>query len=114
MNGLPPDDRDPQLAGVLKEWKVTTPLPPGFQERVWRRVSLAEEEAARPGPLVEAWLRLQRLLSRPGLAAGYMTALLVVGFAVGWARGLEKSAQIDAALSSRYLQVVDPYQKLGP
>jgi hypothetical protein len=50
------------------------------------------------------------MLAQPRLAAGYVTALLLLGFAAGWARGLEKSAEMDQQLGSRYVQVIDPYQ----
>ncbi len=112
MKPIPPDGSDPPLGGVLKEWQVKASLPPRFQERVWKRIALAEAPAA-PRSGVLAWLDgLQALLSRPGLAAGYVAVLLALGFGLGWVRGLEKSAQIDETLSSRYVQVMDPYQSV--
>jgi len=116
MKPLPSDDRDSPLGGLLKEWKVRGSLPPRFQERVWKRIALADagtrqDAAAGWVGALGAWLgSLQKVLSRPGLAAGYVTALLVLGFAAGWERGVKKSAHIGQSLSSRYVQSVDPYK----
>jgi hypothetical protein len=102
-----PDD-EKALSSVLNEWKVSPSLPPRFEERVWARIAVAE---ARPsqGWLGQWWRAWQGGLVRPHLAAGYVTALLVVGFAAGWTRGLEKSAHLDETLSARYVKVVDPF-----
>lgn len=108
MKQISPNEGDPSLDRLLSEWDVKASLPPRFQERVWQRIALAEARSARSG-FADVIGRIQALLSRPGLAAGYVTALLALGFVVGWTRGLEKSAQLDQALGSRYVQVIDPY-----
>lgn len=97
------------MDGLLKEWRVRASLPPQFRDRVWRRIALAETAA--PANRWGEWRRnLQSFLSRPSLATGYVTALLVVGFGVGWFQGVQKSARVERALSTRYVQVIDPYR----
>ena len=115
----PSDDRDPAFGRLLKEWNVSGSLPPRFQERVWKRIALAE--TGRPAAFgvrwrstVPAWIAsVQALLARPGLAAGYVTALLALGFVLGWERGTHQGARLDVTLSSRYVQTVDPYRAAG-
>lgn len=97
------------MSSLLSEWQVRSTLPPRFQERVWQRIALAEAGGLRPR-WMEWGARLQAFLARPRLAAGSVTALLLLGFAMGWVRGLEQSARMERALSSRYVQTLDPYQ----
>lgn len=104
---------DASLDKLLGEWKVNAALPPRFQERVWHRIALAEADPSDRSTWARLFGRVQALLAHPRLAAGYVTALLVVGFAAGWVRGLEKSTELDQQLGSRYVQVVDPYQMVS-
>jgi hypothetical protein len=109
MKPIPPNDPDPLLSGVLKEWKMKATLPPRFQERVWQRIALREVGSPKANWWMDVFGAVQSFLARPGLAASYVTALLVLGFAAGWTRGQEKSARVDHDLSSRYIQEIDPY-----
>jgi len=109
MNTNPANDPDPELRKLLGEWKIEAGLPPRFEERVWRRMDSSETGPATAGGLIGWLAALPSFLARPGLAASYVTALLLLGFAVGWARGQEKSARIDHDLSARYVQEIDPY-----
>ncbi|MHC1765859.1 MAG: hypothetical protein AB9869_16435 [Verrucomicrobiia bacterium] len=102
---------DASLDKLLTEWKVNPALPPRFQERVWHRIALAEDVPSDRSTWASLVGRVQALLAHPRLAAGYVTALLVVGFAAGWARGLEKRTELDQQLGSRYVQVINPYEK---
>jgi hypothetical protein len=104
------DDPDASLDKLLGEWKVHSTLPPRFQERVWHRIALAGAAPSARTSWAALFSRIQTMLAQPRLAAGYVTALLLLGFAAGWARGLEKSAEMDQQLGSRYVQVIDPYQ----
>jgi hypothetical protein len=89
---------------------VSASLPPRFQDRVWQRLARVESGAATANR-VPGWLaRLHAVLLQPRLAAGYVTVLLLLGFAAGWTQGLEKSARVDEDLSLRYVHVIDPYQ----
>ena len=100
------DDR--VLSRVLQEWKVASPLPPRFQESVWRRI---EQKAPAQEP---AWLEffswLRAALSRPALATSYVVLLLVIGSAAGYLRAQAANARADHELSVRYVQMIDPYQ----
>jgi hypothetical protein len=106
-----PNPHDPALRAVLREWQVTTPLPPRFQAQVWNRIERAAAPAAAadsPWALLTNWL--MPLLPRPALAVAYVTGMLALGATVGWAQARQETARVGDALSARYLRAVDPYQ----
>lgn len=111
MNANSPHEPDPALRAVLREWAVTEPLPPRFQEQVWKRIERAE---APPVPANSPWSRLtdwiNALLPRPAFAVACAVGLLLVGGAAGWAQARHEAAQVGGVLEARYLRVVDPYQ----
>ncbi len=105
---------DKELHEVLRQWTVDTPLPPRFQEQVWRRITRAETKSQ---PMMPFWAGLLRLveanLPRPKVAYSYVVILLLVGVVGGaWAAQRETS-RLDAALGSRYVQSIDPYQTVA-
>ena len=107
----PLDDDDAALRGLLKEWKVETPLPPHFQEQVWRRI---EREEARPAAAAPWWTGFQEwianALPRPALAVAYVAVLVAAGAGVGWTQAQHETSRISNQLSLRYVRSVDPYQ----
>lgn len=106
-NQQPEDDES--LSQALSQWAVTTPLPPRFQEQVWKRIARAEAE-----PQATLWAGLRRLievaLPRPKFALSYVAILLLLGVAGGALAAQIKTSHLDAALSARYVQSVTPYQ----
>jgi hypothetical protein len=102
-------DSDERLRKVLREWVVDAPLPPRFQEQVWKRIARAEA----PSESL-FWTGLARLvevvLPRPKIAFSYVAALLVLGVTAGSVTAQIKSSQLDATLRARYVQAVDPYR----
>jgi hypothetical protein len=97
------------LSKALKQWQVTEPLAPGFNERVWQ--AIAREEALSSvtvWSLISAWLT--RAFARPSLAVSYITLLLAAGLLAGYWQSQLRSNHEDEAMSSRYVQMVDPYQ----
>jgi hypothetical protein len=107
LNMKPEDHTDQNLNKVLKEWRVSAALPPRFQEQVWHRIEEAETRDS-------AWVTFLREISaafaRPALAVSYVAVLLMVGLAVGYWQAQASNAQADQMLSSRYVQLIDPYQ----
>ena len=102
------------LRRVMREWHVAEPLPPRFQEGVWRRIQQAEANAAPMATtsgltLFKAWLAA--VLPRPAVAVAYLSVLLVAGMASGYWQARRTTAHLDNELGSRYVQSVDPYQK---
>jgi hypothetical protein len=100
---------DPQLHKLLQTWKVAGTLPPHFEERVWRRLSL--EPAASPTALWTAalgWLR--QALTRPALAASYLAVLAAVGLAAGYWHARVDNAHVNHQLGSRYVRLMDSYE----
>lgn len=94
---------------ILKRWVVDAPLPPRFQEQVWKRIARTE---ARPARTVWASLRhlMEVALPQPKFAYSYVAALLVLGVVAGsWAAQRETN-RLEAALGSRYVQSVDPFR----
>lgn len=112
---MKPESENPDsLRQVLREWKVNEPLPPRFQENVWRRIEQAEAGAVPAATttgwaLFKAWLAAT--LPRPALAVAYLSVLLVAGMAGGYWQARQTTAHLDNQLGSRYVQSVDPYQK---
>ena len=111
MKNFLPDDSNDSLSKVLREWKVSAPLPPRFEEQVWQRI--ARSEAAAKSSLwkqLSNWLDF--VLPRPAVAASYLSVLLLAGVATGYWRGHERAAHLQQEMSSRYLLSVNPYQTL--
>jgi len=106
-------ENDESLRLALREWRVTTPPPPRFQEQVWRRIERAERAVAEcdvsPWGTFVTWLA--GAMARPVLAMAYVTTLLMVSLTVGYWQTREKTTLWDKGLAQRYLQAVDPYQQ---
>jgi hypothetical protein len=102
------------LRRTLREWRVTEPLPPRFQEGVWRKIQQAEAGAA-PATATAGWTLFKAWLAaavpRPAVAVAYLSVLLVAGMAAGYRQARQVTAHLDNELGSRYVQSVDPYQK---
>jgi len=103
------NEKDGQLSQALRSWRVDAPLPPRFQEQVWQRVARAEAiEKVTLWAVFQGWLTAA--LSRRAVAVSYLAILLATGLTAGYWSGHEKNRQLEAGLSERYLQSVDPYQ----
>lgn len=103
-----PTDDDEAISKVLKEWHSDAPLPPRFQEQVWRRIELAKTPAV---PSVWAVIAhwVGTVLPRPALAAAYVAVLLTIGVTAGWAQARQETARVKDELGQRYVRVLDPY-----
>jgi hypothetical protein len=89
---------------LLKEARPAPPLPPRFQELVWRRLERAESLAEAPSRL--AWLdRLVGRLLQPRLAVATLAVLLLAGGLMGVRSGAAAARQTAQA---RYLAAVAP------
>jgi hypothetical protein len=100
---LPPDDD--KLGTLLREERPKPPLPPRFQESVWRRIETAETPATRtPSPFagMEGWI--ERLLL-PRFALASLTLLLVAGALTGVIASTSTAKQ---QAQARYLSAVAP------
>jgi hypothetical protein len=100
--------KDPEkLDGLLREWTVSEPAPPGLQERVWSRIARAEARSA-PPRWFSLWDAVSGVFRRPAVAAGYVTVLLAAGFAAGaWTARLDTN-RVESQLGHRYVQSLDP------
>ena len=107
---MEPESENPEpLRRVMREWKVTEPLPPRFQDGVWRRIEQAQtRQAVSPWAVVANWIAT--VLPRPALAASYVAVLLTIGVTAGWAQARQKTARVHDELGQRYVRVLDPYQ----
>jgi len=97
-----PDDT--KLSTLLRKSRVSPPLPPRFQEKVWRRI----EDAEAPAPSVPglSWLdALAALVLRPRFAYATVTALALAGILLGVYQGAQTAKQNEQA---RYLALVAP------
>ena len=109
MNTNEPGQQDEALRMLLKEWRTDSPLPPRFQEAVWRRIERAPAPAA-PSvwDVIADWIGTA--LPRPALAASYLALLLTLGVAAGWTQARQESALVKGELGDRYIRTLDPYQ----
>ena len=109
MKPIQTPDKDEHLRAVLRGWVVDAPLPPRFQDRVWQQIARAEAR-----PVSGFWVRLTRLvevaLPRPKIALSYVATLLVLGVAAGSVTAQVRSSHVNADLSARYVQSLDPYR----
>ncbi len=102
--------KDP-LDAALGRWRVSSPLPPHFQEHVWRRIAdAAAKPAVNPWQALQEWLNLA--FARPAVAMACVSVLLLAGSATGWWQAHQKSLRVQDELSSRYVRSLDPYQKM--
>ena len=109
MNINEPGNHDEALRKLLREWRTDAPLPPRFQEAVWRRIERAQ---APTGPsvwdVVANWIGT--MLPRPALAVSYVAILLTIGMTVGWTQARQDTARVKGELGERYIRTLDPYQ----
>ena len=110
-NQTPQDDS--ALRQVLREWRVDAPLPPRFQEEVWRRIDRAESQAQ---PSFWGWLSslLEVRLLRPQFAFSYVAALVLLGVAAGSFAAQAATRRANADLGARYVQSLDPFRADAP
>ncbi len=102
-------ERPDELNRALKQWRVTAPLPPRFEEKVWQRIESAQERIpARPGELIRGWL--ESILPRPVVAASYVGTLLVIGLVGGIWRAEEHNTRAQQTVERKYVRSIDPYQ----
>jgi len=111
MNTNKPSDEDEPLRALLKEWKSTPGLPPGFQDQVWRRI---ERDEAQPIIAVRLWTVcsnwIAAVLPRPALATTCVVVFLAIGATFGWVQARHETERVSGDLSAQYVRSVDPYQ----
>jgi hypothetical protein len=111
MNTNHPRHKDEALRALLKEWKATSSLPPGFYNQVWRRIERAEGESNTAVPLWTVWTNwIAAVLPRPALATAYVSVFLAIGATFGWAQARQETERVSGHLSAQYVRSVDPYQ----
>lgn len=102
-------NNDTELKSLLQEWRVTSALPPRFGEQVWKRIERAEVPSISLGDAVRAWFAMA--FARPVFAVAYVSALLVLGLALGFVQASNKATSLERQLEARYVQSIDPYQR---
>ena len=104
MNQMSPDPKDSRLSALLRESRLAPPLPPRFQENVWKRIERSEAPAA--SRAASNWLEaLAGYLLRPRFALAAAMVMIVAGSAFGVRDG-NLMARHEA--QARYLAVVAP------
>lgn len=105
------DPNHDKLSAALRAWKVAEPLTPRFQEQVWSRIERAE--ASRGAWLTDAVRFVEHLFARPALAYAYVVLLLTFGLAGGYFTAQQQESRLESQLAARYVQSIDPYQKVN-
>ncbi len=92
---------DEKFRSLLRDNRPASPLPPRFQENVWRRI----ENAAAPAKK-ESWLdALASLILRPRFAVATAAVLVFAGTLLGTHEG-SQTARHDA--QNRYVAYIAP------
>ena len=95
---------DPILSRALREARSEAPLPPRFQEGVWRRIAEAESPVRDEASI--SWLdALAAWLLRPRFAVATAAVLIIAGATLG-AREAGQTARDEA--QARYVAAVAP------
>lgn len=114
MKSERPNEDAEAVRRVLREWKVTSRLPPRFAENVWRRIEQAEPVAL-PASIPTLWAVLRvwlaAMLPRPAVAISYVSVLLIAGLFAGYWHARMETTSWDKALANRYVEAVDPFRK---
>jgi hypothetical protein len=97
------------LNKALAQWEAKTPLPPRFQEQVWKRIERAEATYSFSFATVLVRL-LEVVLPRPKVALAYVSCILAVGVAAGALAAQVRSSRMESDLGTRYVQRLDPYR----
>ena len=113
MSPNDPTENNDVLRKAIQDWKVTTPLPPRFQEEVWQRIARAKA-TREVSPWAAAMKWLETLMPRPAMAVSYLSILLAAGLFAGYWQAQQKKAALADTLGVRYVQAVDPYQTPRP
>ena len=108
------DISDSELREKLAAWRIEGELPHDFQQRVWKRI--ATREAGNVDPPWLIWLGSLLIsatqVSVPRLA---LTAI-AVGLLIGTTTGVVEASRWNAAtwnrLEAKYVQSIDPYQRI--
>jgi hypothetical protein len=99
-----PNPDDEKLRGLLRQARPAPPLPPGFEDSVWRRIERSVVPAVKPEAV--AWFdRLLELLLRPRLALSGIAVLLLLSSVAGVLSGTEAARR---SAQDRYLAAVAP------
>jgi len=109
-----PSENPEPVRGLLREWQITSLLPPRFAENVWRRIEGAERTATtefspKRWAILKTWLSV--MLPRPAFAVSYVSLLLVAGLIGGYWHARIDTTSWEKTLAHRYVQAVDPFQK---
>ncbi len=105
-------NREARMNSLLQTWRVEIPLPPGFQQNVWRRIAREESPESRVKwtfwQAVSDWV--QSAFSHPAMAVSYVAVLLFAGLTTGYFQAQGASARAESTWRALYVQSVDPYQ----
>ena len=96
---MSPDDA--KFREVLRAARPSPPLPPRFQQSVWRRIGDADAPV-KAGSWLDA---LALLVLRPRFAYATIAALLLAGILLGASQGAQAARQTGRA---RYVALVAP------
>jgi hypothetical protein len=90
---------DAGLTALLRSARQSVELPPGFQDRVWRRIEKCDV------PSVNIMDRIAQWFLTPRLATAAVAVVVVLAAGVGAVRGIQKG---DRQARDHYVALVDP------
>jgi hypothetical protein len=102
---------DQSLRKALDQWKIDKPLPPRFQQEVWRRL----DQKTRTPTVWKAWqIWLESIFAKKSVALSYITVLLLAGLTVGYFQGKAHERSWREQWAQQYVQSLDPEQRPRP
>ena len=105
---------DSELREKLAAWRIEAPLPGDFQQRVWKRIAVREAanlDSARLNWFHSLWHSATRA-STPRLALTAMAAGLLIGATTGLVEVSRWNALTLNRLEAKYVQSIDPFQRI--
>jgi hypothetical protein len=97
---------DDELKKKLALWNVRPEIPPGFQRGVWNRIAARDSKSSKNFFAI-SWLTL------PRLAACAFVISILTGTGLGLVESSSANAKNWRTLEEKYVQSIDPYQRLG-
>jgi hypothetical protein len=110
------DLSDCELREKLAAWRIEAQLPPDFQQRVWKRIAVCDIGSGDVDPPWLTWLRSRLIaatrVSVPRLALTAIAIALLIGTTTGVVEALRWNSATWNRLQAKYVQSIDPYQRI--
>jgi hypothetical protein len=105
---------DSELCQKLAAWRIEERLPPDFRQRVWKRI--AAREAGNFDPRWLTWLGSLLISAAQVSVPRLARTAIAIGLLIGTTTGVVEASRWNSAtwnrLETKYVQSIDPYQRI--